>query len=228
MLRLLNNRLARRSFSRRAPAGPLKDYYDVPVPDGRWDWRRADYVALDLETTGLNPRRDEIVSVGWIAIDDEMLDYTRHGHCLVKPTDGVSSESAVIHKIFDTELENAPPIGEVLDQVLPLLAGRILVCHFARVERGFLDAACRRRYGVGFNIPVIDTMELEARKVRAADRSIARGDLRLDAVRQRYNLPRYTAHNALMDAIAAGELFLAQMQHRANRNSIALRDVWSW
>lgn len=229
MLNLLNSpRVRRRRLARRAPAGPMRDFYQAPAPDGRWDWRRAEYVALDLETTGLKAKRDEIVSVGWVFIQNEMLDFARRGHRLVKPVAGVSSDSAVIHKIFDTELENAPPIGDVLDEVLPLLAGRILVCHYARVEKSFLSAACRRRFGVRLDMPVIDTMALESRRLAAANRPIARGDLRLDAVRQRYNLPRYLAHNALTDAVAAAELFLAQMQHRANPRGIALRDIWSW
>lgn len=222
------SRARRRRLAARATAAPMRAFYEAPVPEGRADWRQARYVALDLETTGLDSRRDDIVSIGWVAIEDGMLDLSRCGHSMVRPTGAVSAESAVIHKIFDTALEGAPPLGEVLDQVVAVLAGRVLVCHFARIERGFLNAACRRRYGVPFEMPVVDTMRLESRRLRAANTPVARGDLRLDAVRRRYNLPRYQAHDALMDAVAAGELFLAQMQHRAATREIPLRDVWSW
>lgn len=229
MIALLGtSRARRRRLAARAAPGPMRAFYAAAPPDGRTDWRLAEFIALDLETTGLDARRDEIVSVGWVAIDGGTLDLSRRGHRMARPTAHVSAESAVIHKIFDTALETAPPIGEVLDAVIPLLAGRVLVCHHARIERAFLDAACRARYGVPFEAPVVDTMELERRRMRAADHQAKPGELRLDAVRRRYNLPRYHAHNALMDAVAAGELFLAQMHHRAHPRGIPLRDVWSW
>jgi DNA polymerase-3 subunit epsilon len=55
--------------------------------------------------------------------------------------------------------------------------------------------------------------------------AIKSGDLRLAKARGRYNLPRYPAHNALTDAIAAGELFLAQASKRVSKKRIRLRDV---
>ena len=225
MLRLLDPARRRHRLAERTPSGPLADYYAAPVPDGRADWRQGRFLALDLETTGLDARRDAIVSIGWVVIEDAMVDLGRHGHSLVRPPRGVTPESAVIHGIFDADLEYAPPLDAALVDLLAALRGRVLVCHHGRIERGFLDAACRVVYGVGFAAPMVDTLELERRSLRAADRPVARGMLRLDAVRQRYNLPRYHAHNALTDAVAAAELFLAQME---GRGRAALRDVWSW
>ncbi len=53
--------------------------------------------------------------------------------------------------------------------------------------------------------------------------TVPRGeDLRLARVRERYDLPRYGSHNALSDALACGELFLAQQSHM---NAVKLGDV---
>ena len=225
VLRLFDPARHRHRLAERAPISPLGDYYAVPLPDGRTDWRQGRFVALDLETTGLDARRDAIVSIGWVVIEHGMVDLARHGYRLVRSPDGVTPESAVIHGIFDTDLEHAPPLNVALADLLAALRGGVPVCHHGRIERGFLDTACRTVYGVGFAAPIVDTLELERRSLRSANRPVAAGMLRLDAVRRRYNLPRYHAHNALTDALAAAELFLAQME---GRGRAALRDVWSW
>lgn len=198
----------------RTRPGPLKDFYRVPYPWPEDDYKDIEYVALDLETTGLRSTEHEIISIGWILIRDQALQHKRCGHQLIKPTRELTEDSAVIHGITHDELESAPSLEEGLARVLPDLQGRVLVAHHARIEWKFLDAACRKVYDSPFEIPTVDTMVLEKRRMGMRQQQIAKGALRLDAVRQRYNLPRYKAHNALIDAVACGELFLAQAQYR--------------
>ena len=100
-----------------------------------------------------------------------------------------------------------------------------MVAHNANIEYFFLNEACKRVYGYPFNGPVVDTLALEVRAYRRRDKTPKSGELRLPNTRQRYNLPRYRAHNALMDAIAAGELFLAQVAHRVGKGVIKLKDL---
>ncbi|MCB2102360.1 MAG: hypothetical protein KDE22_15895 [Rhodobacterales bacterium] len=217
--------LGRRILARRAPEGPLRDYYEAPYPELKADCRDVEFVALDLETTGLDPRQHEIVSIGWVLVRDLKVDMAEHGHILVKPKSGLTADSAVIHHIFDDHLETAEPIDRALAHILPILAGRALLAHHARVEQGFLGAACKAVYKTPLDIMVADTMALERRRMAAQNQAVKQGDLRLDAVRQRYNLPRYRAHNALLDAVACAELFLALVQHRAAGRRVRLGEV---
>ena len=96
------------------------------------------------------------------------------------------------------------------------------MAHHARIERTFLDAACTRLYGGTLpNLKFADTLALEKRSLDPA------GERRFQAGRpapvggalERYGLPRYKAHNALTDALAAAELFLAQAGHAAGRGT---------
>lgn len=83
----------------------------------------------------------------------------------------------------------------------------MLVAHFAMISEGFLDAACRRLWGAGMPCLTVDTLEVERRlRTTWMDRPAA-GSLRLWAARERYGLPQYRAHDALLDAIACAELF---------------------
>ena len=95
----------------------------------------------------------------------------------------------------------------MLARILPQLAGRVLVAHFAQIEAAFLDAACQRIYGAPFVAPFICTFQLETRWFPAPRKN---DHLRLGHLRAAYNLPSYTAHDGLIDAIACGELLLAQ------------------
>ena len=52
-----------------APAGPVRDYLSTPGPAPRTDVSELPLLALDLETTGLDPRTDQILSVGFVPVD---------------------------------------------------------------------------------------------------------------------------------------------------------------
>lgn len=209
----------------RAPAGAMKDYYRNAYPWPEDDYREQEYVALDLETTGLMATQHEIVSFGWVVIKDMRIDLAQCGHQLVKPSGGLTAQSAAIHGITDDQLRDAPTLKEALEMILPVLSGRVMVAHHAKVEWKFTDAACRRIFGIPFEIPTVDTMKLELQTYKNRAKEIGQGELRLDAVRKRYNLPRYRAHNAMIDAIACGELFLAQAQHRYGDKAVPLRQL---
>jgi len=135
--------------------------------------------------------------------------------------------SAVIHAITDDEAAQGETLRAVLVDMLSALAGRVLVAHYARTELGFLDAACRLCLSGGLLVPVVDTLELARRRHSKAGREPVRGELRLDALRMQYNLPAHQMHDALSDAIAAAELFLAQAAEFSAAGELPLRALLS-
>jgi DNA polymerase III subunit epsilon len=221
--RILGLDLRRRRLLRRTAPGALRDYLATPFPDRGADFRGVEFVALDLETTGLDPRADEVLSIGMVALRGQRIDLGTAGHYLIAPTRAVPERSAVIHKITDDRAAQGRPLAEVLPLVLSRLAGRVLLGHYVRVEREFLDAACRRLYGAGFLIPLADTEALVRRWLTQRDQAIAGRDLRLHALRERYGLPRYKAHDALTDALATAELFCAFVAKRDLGREVPLR-----
>ena len=213
----------RRVAARSAPPGPLRDYLDVPFADPRVDAREGRYLAVDLELTGLDPRKDEILSAGYIPIDGPAIVHAGAEHLLVVP-DGEVGQSASIHGLTDDHLASGLRLAEALPVVLRALAGRTLVAHHAQIEVGFLSRACERLYGQPLLVRSIDTMALQRRVLRLRDDADVRpGVLRLQACRDHFGLPRYRAHEALTDAIAAAEVFLAQSAHLAGRSAITVK-----
>jgi len=226
MLRhMIGTDMARKVLWLRCRPGPLKDFYAVDYPTLDTAWFDVEFLAIDLETTGLNPETDEILSVGFAPIRRGAVMFAEAGHMLVRPTRPIPEESAVIHGLLDRHVRSAPPLDKVLPKVLKALTGRVPVVHFAEVERKFLDVACRRLYGYPLLVPYVDTLRIEKRILERRQDAISQGVLRLNAARERYNLPRYKAHDACLDAIAAGELFLAQVAHMDTKKPPRLDEV---
>lgn len=204
----------RRWLLRRAPAGPLRDFLAVPFPALRTDWREAPFLALDLETTGGDPARDEIVSLGWVCIDRQRIVLASARHRVVRLAGAMNPAAAAVHRITDDETAAGLGLDQVLGELLQALAGRILIAHYTPTEVGFVTQACRRIYGADVLLPAIDTLDLAVAARRRQQLAPRRGELRLGNLRRQYGLPRYPAHNALSDALAAAELFLALASER--------------
>lgn len=216
--------LRRRLALRKAPPGPLRDYLKTPFPRPSAALEEVRLLAIDIETTGLDPRRDDILSLGSVTVEGNRIDLASACHRLVRTARAIPEASAIVHRITDDLAASGALLDDVLAELLATLAGKVMIAHHASVEKGFLDDACRRIYGVGLPVAVIDTQALAKRTLERHHIAFKPGDLRLDALCRRYNLPRYGAHNALSDALAAAELFLAQAAHGSGSGRARLGD----
>ena len=186
------------------------------------DWRDVSFLVCDGEMSSLDANRGELLSLGWIFIERGAIALESARHYLVKAEQSVG-QSATIHQLRDCELEEGRSAAQLLELFLLAAAGRVLVFHNAALDTAFLDRLTRREYGAPLLMPTIDTMLMEETILRRSDRVIKTGDLRLYACRERYNLPSYRGHNALVDALATAELLLAQAEHRSASNNFPLR-----
>lgn len=184
---------------------------DLDPPEKSTPLAKVEFLAVDFETTGFDSSRDRIVSMGWVPVRGQLIALGLSGYHVIR---GVEvGESATIHGITHDESAHGTPLADALDALLAALHGRVLLAHFASIEADFLDAACLGMRGELPTLTIADTFALERRRMERTG-AVPRGeDLRLARVRERYDLPRYGSHNALSDALACGELFLAQQSH---------------
>ncbi len=209
------------------PQGPLRALLAEPAPDPSLPLSQVQLLAIDLETTGLDPRKDHILSVGYVAVDGLSITLGHAGQAVIKAGIEVG-QSAVVHGLTDDDLACGRELEDVLPGVLEALRGRILLAHFAGIEQRFLATACKRLYGHEATFTVVDTFELQRRITTAAFRHVREGALRLGTCRANFGLPRYKAHEALTDALACAELYLAQVTLLAGdgaAEALTLRDV---
>ena len=219
--------LRRRWMRWRAAPGPLRDYLGVSLPRKDQDWRAAKYVAIDLETTGLDVDRDLILSVGYVVVVGNRIDLSTAVHRVVRIDRRIPEASAVIHQITDDQSARGLELADVLAEFLPVMAGKVMIAHHATIETGFLGNACRRLWHSGLPVRVVDTQVVAHRLFERRQIAFKASDLRLHSLGERYNLPRYGAHNALSDALAAAELFLAMAAYRSTPEWMPLkRFLW--
>jgi DNA polymerase-3 subunit epsilon len=190
-------------------------------------WDQVVYWALDLETSGLEVKRDQILSVGMVPIRGGAIHWGERFYSLVRPPDpGALSEDGIrAHHILPAELQGAPPLAAVLPAIESRLSEGALLLHFAAIDLVFLRKAFREAQRRWPHPPVVDTVELLARldKQRAyLDPHAASLPTGLAEARAALDLPPHDAHHALADALATAELMLAL---RARLDAKSLKDL---
>ena len=208
--------------ARQCPHAALQACWEAPLPRGSARLSGVDFLVCDSETSGLDPRSAELLSMGWVKVSEGEIHLSSAEHHLLRPRLGVG-HSATIHQLRDVELRSAETVPEVLQRFLRAALGRVLVFHHAPLDMAFIDAASREYLGAPLLLPCLDTLQLERRYLARRDRPPASGELRLATCRERCGLAPHGAHNALADALATAELFLAQIA-RSGPN-LRLRDL---
>ncbi len=193
---------------RRRAARALRDCWQLSPPCWQSPARDAAYLAIDLEMTSLDPSTGEVVSIGWVPITHCEIDLSAARHHLLR-AESLVGESAVIHQLRDCDRVGGEPPEEVLQALLKAASGRVLLFHCAELDIAFLNALCQTHLAAPLLLPYVDTLQIEHGRRERAHQPVRNGELRLADCREHYHLPAYPAHNALSDALATAELFLA-------------------
>ncbi|MEH6634624.1 MAG: 3'-5' exonuclease [Halioglobus sp.] len=214
-------KLRRLAYARRVSGTVLQECWQMPLASTGSDWRQVSFLVVDAEMSSLDVSEGELLSVGWVCIEQGSIALESARHYLVKPDNSVG-QSATIHNLRDCELLEANTQQRVLRLFLEAAAGKVLVFHHARLDIAYLNSVSRREFNAPILMPVVDTLLQEKKLLERRDLPIQSGDLRLQACRDRYHLPPYPAHNALLDALATAELLLAHAKHRGSGHTFSL------
>jgi len=220
---LLGYEAQRKRAWRQAPAGALKDFLSVPFPAPDTPFSDVELLSVDFETTGLHAINDKLLSVGFIGVKQHQISIKTSYHQIINTRDDLSADNVVIHQITDQQKNQGAPLKEVVEALLEALAGKVMVVHFARIERQFLQQACIELYGLAPPFPMIDTLMVAKRQLDKYDIAYDPSTLRLSALRHKMGLPNHFAHNALNDAIATAELLMAQVSNLPEQKSLPLK-----
>lgn len=180
-------------------------------------------LVVDLELTGLHPKKDYIVSMGWVPIRERTIVLAEAKYHLILSPVSVG-QSATIHGLHDRDLKDARPLRETLADFLKDAKGYVFAAHNARLDAAFLQHAYKRCYGDAPQMHFIDTLAIERRRLLRNDQTIKHNGLTLSACLRRHRLPWGDNHNALEDAYHCALLLLAQIS-QTNRPNLTLGDL---
>jgi DNA polymerase-3 subunit epsilon len=189
----------------------------------RGSWRRARFLVVDVETTGLDPAHDEIVSFAALPIEEGRVLTAAGVGGLVHPDAAPAPSSVEIHGLRAADLAAAPGAAEALRPLAAAMRGRTPVAHAAWVERAFLKKPLG---ALGTRMPrrMIDTALLWRLLC------IQRGDddpgwCALSTVAEGLGLPAHRPHVAEGDALTTAQVFLALATHLEVRGRGSLREL---
>jgi DNA polymerase-3 subunit epsilon len=186
-------------MSRSAPASPNRRA-------GRRSWRSVEFASLDFETTGLDPRRDQIVSFGLVPIRDGRIVVGERVYREVFPAIRPSPVSVAVHGLRQVDLDGARSLDAERGALRVALHRRFLVAWAAEVEAAFLATtfggsarSWRRR--------IVDVLVL-ARLVDELQPPTGSPSYALSVAAARFGVPVHSPHDALDDALTTAEVFL--------------------
>lgn len=174
----------------------VNDVDDRIVVHGEQDIGFGDeYVAFDLETTGLSSANDRIIEIGAVVMKNgEELDRFQ---TFVDPQRPLEKKIVELTGITDEMLKGAPKIEEILPEFLKFVNGRVLVAHNSDFDTGFIRAACARQ-GLPYTYTAADTLILSQNMLPQLNK------FKLDIVSNALSLPDFNHHRAADDAVTCG------------------------
>ena len=172
----------------------------------------TDFVVFDTELTGLDFKRDSIVSIGALRMKGGTIQPAESFYRLVQPETELKRKSETVHEITPTELLDAESLDEVLEEFIEFIGDAVLVGHFVHIDINFVDRALKDRHGISLQNRALDTASIlewlsdnDSRFVRHYRGVTTKKDL--FSIAKKYGVPAEKAHNAFFDAYVTAQLF---------------------
>ncbi len=197
------------------------------------------YTVLDTELTGLSARREEIVSIGAVRVRGLAIVPGESFSALVRPSIPLPKTSTLIHRITPEAIAKSPPLAEVLPGLIEFCKGTLIVGHHVGLDMSFINRACKKNHGQPMTNPCLDTMRMAMlwREKRTPSHyeqyNLSISYVLTDLARE-FDLPRFTAHEALGDALQTAYLFIYLAKKIAGNRPLTLRELfragqsWRW
>lgn len=191
---------------------------------GSHPWRDTSFAVLDFEATGLDFARDHVLSYGVVGVQSGRVTMRGAVYRVVRPPISLPADSIRVHGIRPDELVDAPPLGQVVHELMDAIGDRALVAHAAAVELGFLRQL-RERYGVRAIRRAIDVLDLSDELAARDPDGSAPGTGRLAALAESNGVPVARTHHAFGDALTTAQLFLVLATRLERHGAGRLRDL---
>jgi len=197
------NALRRRWMLYHLADAHLSFMYDAP-PAEEW-------VAIDCETTGLDVRKDEIVSIGAVRIVGNRLLTSQRLELLVRPERSLDVASMRVHRLLERDVAQGLQPQQAMRLLLDFIGSRPLVGYYLEFDVAMLNRVIWPMLGVRLPQRKIEVSgmyyDVKLRQMPAHERGNTI-DLRFATIMDDLALPSRAAHDALNDAVMAGLAFI--------------------
>lgn len=164
-------------------------------------------IVYDTETTGLNPKKDEILSIGAVKIRGNKILTSEKFELFVKPTKEISEESIKIHQIRNIDLQNGSEPNEALNKFLHFIGSRPLVGYYLEFDINMINKYLKPYLGIKLPNKQIEVSGVyHDKKIKFIPEGNI--DLRFDVIMKDLGLPIFGKHDAINDAIMTAMMYI--------------------
>ena len=201
----------------------LKNWNRKKLKDIRFDFLFEEplpneYVCLDCETSGLNPQKDEILSIGAVHIKDNKILMRKTFNIFLKPSKNINVESIKIHHIRPVDLENGIDAQEAIYQLLDFIGSRPIVGYYIKFDVAIISRYTKEFIGIKLPNKTIEVSSMYYKTIRKrSDYQFV--DLRFDTILKKLDIPILGKHDALNDALMTAMIFLKLAYLPSNKST---------
>ena len=175
-----------------------------------------EFVAFDLETTGLSARFDRIIEIGAVRMrNGKEIDRFQ---TFVDPKEPLRREIVDLTGITDEMLKGAPTLEEVFPKFLEFVGDRVLVAHNADFDTAFIRGVCKQ-LGYEYGFTSADTLVLAQNLLPQLSKH------KLNLVADALSLPEFNHHRAADDAVICGMIMSKLIEMLAEYNVHTLQQI---
>lgn len=191
-----------------------------------------DFVVFDTELTGLDSKRDEIISIGAVRIKNMQIMATETFQSYIRPQSLAPRKSTLIHQITPQQLEPAPALDKILLDFIDFCGPSLLVAHYVDMDTAFLNMATKKLFAGTLKNPCLDTMRLAhiyttMQWEQYHDRFNLQISYNLGDLVDKYKLPVFNRHDALQDALQTSYLFVYLIKKMRHYGLSTLNDFFA-
>jgi DNA polymerase-3 subunit epsilon len=172
---------------------------------------KADYTVIDTELTGLNIKKDSIISIGAIKMNGTKIHLDKTFYKLANPESKLKPESVVVHGITPSDVAKERNIDEIIKEFIEFCGKDILVGYCVSIDISFINQELKRLAANPIKNYIIDILYLyeHLKKNLTSNRcfSISTHSTSLYEIAKCFEIPLYNSHNALFDAYITAQLF---------------------
>ncbi|MFA7087535.1 MAG: 3'-5' exonuclease [Aliarcobacter sp.] len=195
----------------------LKSWNRKKLLDKRFDFLfdeapHEEYVSLDCETTGLNPKKDEILSIGAVLVKENKVLMRNTFNIYLKPSKSINIESIKVHHLREIDLENAIEPNEAIYKLLEFIGSRPIVGYYIDFDATIISKYTKNLLGIKLPNEKIEVSSIYYDTKKSKD-NYGFIDLKFDTIMKNLNIPTLGKHDALNDAIMTAMIFLKLKKH---------------
>jgi DNA polymerase-3 subunit epsilon len=194
----------------------------------RWLMRKLDYVTLrdknyrflfepgppdevvsiDCETTGLDPSRDEIISVAAIKIRGDRILASETFQAVVRPRVAIAAAAIKVHGLREIDVCNARPMIEIMPDLLRFIGGRPLIGYYIDFDIAMLNNDVAELLGIHLPNPRIEVSGMYYERKYGDAPPGTQIDLTFANILRDLNLPLFNQHDAFSDALMTAMIYV--------------------